>query len=563
MPALALSLSVALIICVASAVPSPYDRNNKAYTLLRPSKNMEGEFIKVVAHLFGEPQQPILDSIVHIENPTVTTLRAAIAKAFKDDKPQLAFSADNHIHRASNKSGTNITSMLNFPIIRMTKISGSEVNVIIDNGSSSATSIQEKPTAKDAINKLNAMGRTIMDFVKPKYSLTDVHDFQERFNKRDISRERFLKANRNTPTYNDQILSGILTCMENPTKLGKEFAIKVPACGFHILHGEKVAREKAKEKRDKEMAASIDKGLKMPPEESTKKSSEESVLQGAINKSLDVFKFVHDHRSTMEPRNKSLWKTPILDAIKDTDVRGTKVSENRTINKRLDIKILAKHIRECDGAISAFPKWYSKKVKVPKDCVSPDRSIPRKGEAILYELENANAILRTYRKHLTNQASLNEKASNAATGSLPDRTNTHFEIVHSQPTRARLDKRTEDTTDLYERVDKVMEQVGSGKPYVSLAVDDDAMGISGPDWDDRDRCFQRRQFHDLLGSNAFKIGKFIYRPGCSVSNYVVIFKIDSNATAEDAAVQECRHKALSEAPTYLSRQETRDQINMI
>ena len=117
---------------------------------------MEGKFITVIAYLFGE-QKKHLDGVVSIENPHDTTLRATIAKAIKQEKPQLPFSANNHIHRVTSPSGTNIGVMLDHPVIHaVKKIKGDEFVVIIDNGSSS-TPIQEQTTGKAAASAMVAM----------------------------------------------------------------------------------------------------------------------------------------------------------------------------------------------------------------------------------------------------------------------------------------------------------------------------------------------------------------------------------------------------------------------
>ena len=176
---------------------------------------MEGKFITVIAYLFGE-QKKHLDGVVSIENPHDTTLRATIAKAIKQEKPQLPFSANNHIHRVTSPSGTNIGVMLDHPVIHaVKKIKGDEFVVIIDNGSSS-TPIQEQTTGKAAASTMVAMNQTVMAFVVPKHSLETVHNFQYRFNTRSNSREKFLRANKNNPSYDDQIMSGIVTLMEKP-----------------------------------------------------------------------------------------------------------------------------------------------------------------------------------------------------------------------------------------------------------------------------------------------------------------------------------------------------------
>ena len=45
-----------------------------------------------------------------------------------------------------------------------------------------------------------------------------------------------------------------------------------------------------------------------------------------------------------------------------------------------------------------------------------------------------------------------------------------------------------------------------------------------------------------------------------MSNHVIIFKAERNASQNNAQVQQCQSDAKASAPRYLSRRETNDQI---
>ena len=251
--------------------------------------------------------------------------------------------------------------MLDHPIIKaVRKMKGeTEVNVIIDTSTSDGP-IQPTKSNEAAIKDMNDMNKTVMDFVKPKHSLTDVHNFQFRFNNRgNVSRAAFLTGNDNSPTYDDQIMSGIIACMNSP--LDK----KMPACGYHIKQGEKMAREREKQTRAQRKLKAIELGEEEPEsdkdEKKEKETPEQAKVMNAIRICLGVFKYIHDHRSTLEPREKGVFQTPILKAIKNADIEGVKYKGRRKV-VRMKAQDLKKMINKCVAAKSTFPSWYTTKV---------------------------------------------------------------------------------------------------------------------------------------------------------------------------------------------------------
>ena len=110
---------------------------------------------------------------------------------------------------------------------------------------------------------------------------------------------------------------------------------------------------------------------------------------------MKSFTFIQDHRSTLEPRNLSLFNTPILNAIVNADPQGTKPKEVRQVD-RMTHSSVTRAIQSVHKAISALPSRYKKKKN------KTDRF--RTGEAILSELEGVEKILNTYLKHLNEQS---------------------------------------------------------------------------------------------------------------------------------------------------------------
>ena len=63
--------------------------------------------------------------------------------------------------------------------------------------------------------------------------------------------------------------------------------------------------------------------------------------------------------------------------------------------------------------------------------------------------------------------------------------------------------------------------------HENLALVDEVIGIDGIELDDCDRSYEHRRFFELIGSNKFKMGKYIHTTdGGASSKYVVIFRIN-------------------------------------
>eukprot|EP00957_Ditylum_brightwellii_P064116 4864212-Ditylum_brightwellii.AAC.1 len=89
------------------------------------------------------------------------------------------------------------------------------------------------------------------------------------------------------------------------------------------------------------------------------------------------------------------------------------------------------------------------------------------------------------------------------------------------------------------------------------------MGNDGKEWDNHDRRAERKKFVKLLGSRKFKMGMYTYHPACTVSNFVVVFKIERTALLLCPASQQCRAEAEEKAPQYLSWQDSKEAVDNI
>lgn len=103
---------------------------------------------------------------------------------------------------------------------------------------------------------------------------------------------------------------------------------KLLACEYHIKKGEKMARERKKQTRAQRKLKAIELIEEQPESDKDKKKEKETPEQANAMNAIcicpGVFKYIHNHRSTLEPREKGVFQTRILKAIKNTDIEGVK-----------------------------------------------------------------------------------------------------------------------------------------------------------------------------------------------------------------------------------------------
>eukprot|EP00957_Ditylum_brightwellii_P043061 3262406-Ditylum_brightwellii.AAC.1 len=117
---------------------------------------------------------------------------------------------------------------------------------------------------------------------------------------------------------------------------------------------------------------------KKSSKEKTFLAGEGSTFSTAIRHARNTFKYVNDHRQTLQPRSISSFNTVIMKALEATDIGGVKVKGKKKI-EGMTQDGLAKEIKKVGNAMRKFLAWYRTKIKNSKI---------RKGECILKELEN-------------------------------------------------------------------------------------------------------------------------------------------------------------------------------
>ena len=215
-------------------------------------------YVKIRVFLIGV-QKPIIDKLTEVERPSTTSLRMLIDGIMKKEKSTLCFNADDHITKVLDGT-TDLVDMLDRPVSLTLRFMGGNVISV----STTATNASNASTKSKKPIDLMEENRTEMHMVESKYSLEHVHDFQQRFLNKKTSRTNFLRDNKNTPTYDQQIEASIVHAMSNPTN-------GLRRCGYNERRGDKSAREKA-------AALAASEALSSKPKKPQKKSNTQNIL---------------------------------------------------------------------------------------------------------------------------------------------------------------------------------------------------------------------------------------------------------------------------------------------
>ena len=459
--------------------------------------------LKVVT--FGD-KKPFVNNYLFIDGDEAAHhLRTVIKNEVNKAKDGIVFNAaDDEISEIIGSGGVNIASMLDRPVYLFPP-KFKEVSVKIYSTPPSQ-GVEEDENVVDLVVE----NKVVMTFLKPKYSMEHVTDFQNRFEKRSGGRQSFLQSNSDTPTYEDQIDTAIKHIMEHPEN-------GMRPCGHKERLGDKKFREE--QFSDAEAAAN---NLEVDESEEPKKkkvakiviSTECSNLQSAVRQIRDCFKYVHDHRTTLKSRDASQFNTPILNAIGNADPDGTHAKHKRKMKQmtQLDLK---KQLGKINDASRALPKWYHKKIT--------ESGTVRKGEVLVHELENLRLILKKHLSHLNNQNGLNFFGAHKNTGTKPNHTNTDMNIMNRQPFRPTKSKRSDSQKDIYARADAILKKVENGAFYTNLSVTDVALGIDGPEWDGGREGLTRRSMRSKiiaqLGSDRLRYVQVCFSFTVSSTNF--------------------------------------------
>ena len=335
---------------------------------------------------------------------------------------------DVRIKKIIGTGGVDLSAMLDRPLYVFPK-QFNDVNVTIYTSISNMLSNNKKETV-DLIDK----NKEVLTMLTSRFTLDEIYNFQIRFKNRSNGREAFLKNNHKSPTYDEQIEGAIIHCMENPKR-------GMPKCGYKERKGDRAYRLNQK-------ANTLHAGTCRPTKITI--CTEAEAVRSAISQIRNCFKFVQDHRVTLKSRSEGLFKTPILLAIELADPGGVKLKQKRKVTTMTQLEI-RKQLDFIRRAASTLPSWYHEKMK--------GSTTLRKGEVLLFELENLRHILTKYQTHLSSMTSQNLFDRTKHTGNICNHTNSTLTIIEKAPLSISQNWRTDHQNDIYTRVDEILFQL--------------------------------------------------------------------------------------------------------
>ena len=351
-------------------------------------------FFTLKVHAIGL-MDPLVDKLIFFDDtlpnlPHETSchlcsiIKKEVMASRETTKHQIVFNEEQHIDKVAFPGGTCAKSLLDVPVLYLLKALGSFEKKTLTINICPDTVVKRSNSNTEPID-LVTENQVVVTMLSPSFEFECVQEFQQNFKNRTVSRYDFLRNVDPKPNYSDQIESAVLHVMANPPEGMKR-------CGYNERLGGKKARLKQLAEAER---AKLDPTYVVKKPTKIAEATEASRLKKAVKLCVKSFTFIQDHRSTLEPRNLSLFNTPILNAIVNADPQGTKQKELRKVD-RMTHQSVTRAIQSVHKAISALPSWYKKKKN------KTDRF--RTGEAILSELEGVEKILNTYLKHLNEQS---------------------------------------------------------------------------------------------------------------------------------------------------------------
>jgi len=302
------------------------------------------------------------------------TLASFIRETLKKCKPSFQYS-DNNIKSIKTGGGTDAAIFLDEPFSNWGELVCSDdhkkiIDVWIDLVEGAQTQNNGGMYAR-MLNQIRPVGVE----VKSKWCVMDVDSFLSRLADAK-NKEEFLKRQRKKPTFNEQIEAVIVGVM------------KANKLRYIVSAG----------------------------------SDEKATVENALRYTVAVFRDVQKYRERLLRDKVNLFKTPILVAIEK--FQSVKAKPGRipdfTIEQGRDLII------RIDKAGTYWPNRYTTKV-------GTGELAPRRGEAILSELENAKSIISKHCIYLEEQNVRNDAASRRTESVQPNAKNSSFEIRKTMP----------------------------------------------------------------------------------------------------------------------------------
>jgi hypothetical protein len=297
--------------------------------------------------------------------------------------------------------------------------------------------VANEPVASTANSGLNAWQTMIKNntikITHPalECSLEDVLKFQEGYVNCRSSKENYLRHYTNKPNYNIQLETVIKTIMIK-ANLG------------------------------------------------TKNKTELDIMKAAIREMRECLKLVLDHSEKFKCYASKEFNDSFL--LKNTKLAirtkykasgkaksGNGVGEDGTY-ERFTQELLGGWIQRMKDAKTLWPNWYH-------HYLDEEEKVQR-GEAVFNELDNLILVVEAYLEKLKDQSEHNKEALTRTEGRKPIAKYTDFEIRRGMPTRTARHKQSEDTKNMYSKIDLLLKEMEEDSDYTCFTVTDEVMGIT-------------------------------------------------------------------------------------
>ena len=147
---------------------------------------------------------------------------------------------------------------------------------------------------------------------------------------------------------------------------------------------------------------------------------EKKVVEKAVSRTVQVFVEVQKYRSTLSVRQKTLFRSPLLDLI----THCQPIKERLEKAPPLQVVKISNFIKNISNVIQQYPSWYNK--------INPETKLVR-GYGILMELDNVKLVWSTHLNYLREQNERNYFATDDSRRTVTPVKDTDLKLIKKQP----------------------------------------------------------------------------------------------------------------------------------
>lgn len=147
---------------------------------------------------------------------------------------------------------------------------------------------------------------------------------------------------------------------------------------------------------------------------------EKNVVEKAVSRTVQVFVEVQKYRSILSVRQKSLFRSPLLDLI----THCQPIKERLEKTPPLNVVKIVNFIKNISNVIQQYPSWYNK--------INPKTKLV-KGYGIIMELNNVRLVWNNHLNYLREQNERNIFANDDSSRTITTAKDTQLKLINKQP----------------------------------------------------------------------------------------------------------------------------------